>query len=293
MSSLAYGLYDAILPAAGLAATAVVLRLGFVRRTALLNAPYRQVGLGGWDLFLGLAPLWASMLWFLVIEVTNEPLSDPIATDILEKDKGLSNFTPTQLMQWAIASQVMIHLPMVLYLLWRVGMLPDGIKALGLWPLPSWRDGEFALYGVLLAVPMTMGLSVVVTGIGERYFNEIPPQVGHDILKALQESESWFTTLGLLLSAVVIAPLLEELIFRGLVQSALLAILGSARRWLIILIAAVVFVLIHSGLPWQVRPSLFLLGVVLGWAYERTGRLWTSILIHAGFNGVNAALAFL
>jgi len=47
----------------------------------------------------------------------------------------------------------------------------------------------------------------------------------------------------------------------------------------------------HTGQAWQVLPSLFVLAVVLGWLYERTGSLLPSVLVHMGFNAINIALA--
>jgi membrane protease YdiL (CAAX protease family) len=35
------------------------------------------------------------------------------------------------------------------------------------------------------------------------------------------------------------------------------------------------------------RPALFVLGVCMGYAYERSGSLWRPIFIHAIFNATN------
>ncbi|MGC9259192.1 MAG: CPBP family intramembrane glutamic endopeptidase [Phycisphaerae bacterium] len=58
-------------------------------------------------------------------------------------------------------------------------------------------------------------------------------------------------------------------------------------RWIAILITAVVF----AGVHYMVTPGydeyfpvLFLLGVALGYMYERTGNIWTDITMHACFN---------
>jgi membrane protease YdiL (CAAX protease family) len=34
-------------------------------------------------------------------------------------------------------------------------------------------------------------------------------------------------------------------------------------------------------------PLIFVLSCFLGYAYERTGKLWTSITIHAAFNALS------
>jgi membrane protease YdiL (CAAX protease family) len=37
-------------------------------------------------------------------------------------------------------------------------------------------------------------------------------------------------------------------------------------------------------------PGLLVLGVVLGWLYERSGSLLPCVLVHAGFNALNIAM---
>lgn len=84
------------------------------------------------------------------------------------------------------------------------------------------------------------------------------------------------------LSAVVMAPLSEELFFRGMIQSMLRQ--RTHRPWVAIAITSVVFGLIHFEMPQDV-PALMLFGAALGYNYERTGRLTGSIFLHACFNG--------
>jgi membrane protease YdiL (CAAX protease family) len=83
------------------------------------------------------------------------------------------------------------------------------------------------------------------------------------------------------LSAVLVAPVAEELFFRGIVQTLLLNVLR--RRWPAILVASFVFAMVHFPQP-QAMPALAVLGVLLGLAYERTGSLLPAIAVHAVFN---------
>ncbi len=86
--------------------------------------------------------------------------------------------------------------------------------------------------------------------------------------------------------AVIMAPLAEEIFFRGLLQSMVRRYSGGA--WPAVIISSAVFAAMHFGTPQAIVP-LFALGVVLGYSYEHTGRLYRSILIHALFNGVAVA----
>jgi membrane protease YdiL (CAAX protease family) len=85
------------------------------------------------------------------------------------------------------------------------------------------------------------------------------------------------------LSLVVIAPVVEELVFRGLLFGALasrLGVLASA------LITALVFGAIH-GDP-VLFPSLVALGFINALAYASTGNLWVPITLHALNNSLGA-----
>jgi membrane protease YdiL (CAAX protease family) len=81
---------------------------------------------------------------------------------------------------------------------------------------------------------------------------------------------------------VVIAPLLEELIFRGVILDGLLRRYGPLTA---ILVSSVIFGLAHLN-PWQFVTA-FVLGCFMGWVYLRSGSLAGCVLIHmsANFSG--------
>ncbi len=86
--------------------------------------------------------------------------------------------------------------------------------------------------------------------------------------------------------AVILAPLAEEVFFRGLLQSMVRRYTTGA--WPAIIISSVVFAAMHWHTPQNI-VSLLALGIVLGYSYEYTGRLYRPILIHALFNAVAVA----
>jgi len=94
---------------------------------------------------------------------------------------------------------------------------------------------------------------------------------------------------GLVLFAaavVVLAPLAEELLFRGALLRALMRRLTPATA---IFVSALVFALVHPlGDPEVgsviVVPAILTLGVVSGYLATRSGDLSRSIMLHAGFN---------
>ena len=84
-------------------------------------------------------------------------------------------------------------------------------------------------------------------------------------------------------SVIVLAPLAEELLFRGLFQSALRRLFG--KPWPAIAITAVLFGLVHY-MVWTSIIPLALFAVMLGYSYERTGKLLSPIVAHAVFNAL-------
>ena len=92
----------------------------------------------------------------------------------------------------------------------------------------------------------------------------------------------------LMLGVVLVAPVVEELLFRGALLRAL------QRRFslpLAVFISAAVFAGVHVvGDPgsYYVVPGLMLLGLVSGYEAARRGDLSRSVLLHVGFNLLSA-----
>jgi len=103
----------------------------------------------------------------------------------------------------------------------------------------------------------------------------------HPTLSALHEIHSPLLSAGLWCGAMIVAPIAEECFFRGLLQTTMVDLFRS--RWAAIVLASAAFGAVHIGQP-HVVPALIFLGVLLGYAYERTGGLLAPILIHAMFN---------
>lgn len=82
-------------------------------------------------------------------------------------------------------------------------------------------------------------------------------------------------------SAIVIAPTMEELFFRGLLQPAIARATGSQKS--AIIIVGMTFGLIHYTVP-QTVPALMIFGMILGYFYARTNSLTLVVLTHAIFN---------
>ena len=95
---------------------------------------------------------------------------------------------------------------------------------------------------------------------------------------------------GLLLTVlmvVLVGPFVEELLFRGVLLTALDERLGGV---VAILLSAPVFAMLHGSL-WSFVPLTFL-GIALGWLTVSRRSLWPAVVLHAAYNGVLVAAAF-
>ena len=104
----------------------------------------------------------------------------------------------------------------------------------------------------------------------------------HAVLEAL-ESSAWgdWGIVQLTVIAVIVAPLAEELFFRGLLLQTLWRYLDHA--WLAIVLSGVLFGLIHHEQPQDVIP-LVTMGIILGLVRVRYRSLWVCVAIHGLFN---------
>jgi membrane protease YdiL (CAAX protease family) len=98
------------------------------------------------------------------------------------------------------------------------------------------------------------------------------------IKKAFMDFGSQTGVLAFILM-VIAAPVLEELIFRGIILDGLLKKYSPVKS---ILISSLLFGLVHLN-PWQFVTGL-IIGIFSGWVYYRTKSLSLSIIIHASAN---------
>ena len=119
--------------------------------------------------------------------------------------------------------------------------------------------------------------------------DDVPPPI-HVILQALH-ADNWghWGTAQLLVGAVIVAPLVEELFFRGVLLQALCFHLR--RGWPAIIISAILFGIIHEQ-P-QDKLPLMTMGVLLGYLRLRCGTVWPCVLMHALFNARTMIYAIL
>jgi membrane protease YdiL (CAAX protease family) len=158
--------------------------------------------------------------------------------------------------------------------------------SLGISP-PVW-ESSYLMWAFGLAVGL-MPIRAVI-GAGVEYLLE----GGFDNLQLRADLfdvglDSWFGALILFIGVGILAPISEELFFRGLIYN------WCRQRWGIwvsALLSSAWFALGHID-SLGVAVSSFLMGVVIAWVYERTKSLWLAIAIHIITNSVAVLLLIL
>lgn len=135
-----------------------------------------------------------------------------------------------------------------------------------------------------IAVPFVGGLLTTALAHGHPF---------HQNIVQMARATPVHMRLLLAFAAVCVAPVIEELIFRGVLLS------GLARRmrmgWAIV-ITAIVFGCAHLpdfGFVWYPLPELVLLGLVLAWLRVKSRSLWPAITVHATFNFIAMTALFI
>jgi uncharacterized protein len=117
---------------------------------------------------------------------------------------------------------------------------------------------------------------------------------GHEVtqdIKQLGSATAPGLRIPLVLVVVSVGPLVEELLFRGVLLSALLR---HMRVGWAVGISSLLFAFVHLpdlGYLWYAVPNLALLAAVLAWLRLRSGSLWPAVLAH-GVNNVLAVVAW-
>ena len=130
-----------------------------------------------------------------------------------------------------------------------------------------------AFIRLLRAWPALLAISFISSQVLSGY----PKQ---ESVQKLAEMQSLIEVFNIACYALVVAPVLEEFLFRGILFRAMKGSFGVGPA---VVISSILFGLVHQNVLSFV-PLTFL-GIILSLSYERTGDLRTCIFIHAFFNG--------
>ena len=82
----------------------------------------------------------------------------------------------------------------------------------------------------------------------------------------------------------ILAPIAEEMVFRGAILRSLLKAFSPQMHWLAIILSALLFGVVHGNLPQGCHA--FAIGLLLGWLYYRTDSIVPGVVFHWVNNSV-------
>jgi len=166
------------------------------------------------------------------------------------------------------------------------------------------KDFFAAFVNLLTVWPLIMAAILLTMFFGEQIWGQEYQMQQHQQLTMITEYPQLPLRIMIFIVAVVIASFFEEMLFRGLFQTTIRSyfearlwspisrVTGHEDRvtdrygaWIAILISSGLFAATHADTGhW---PALFVLGVCLGYAYEKSGSLFRPIFIHSLFNATS------
>ncbi len=131
-----------------------------------------------------------------------------------------------------------------------------------------------------LIVVMALTGSVLVAELGNMMEELYPiPDSLREVFLLLLDSSDWTAFLQRFALLVLMAPVTEELVFRGIFQFGLVRNYGPKKG---VLASSVCFGLFHA-IPWQI-PAAAITGILLGFVVYRTGSIFAGMTLHAVWN---------
>ncbi len=158
---------------------------------------------------------------------------------------------------------------------WLVKKRPTTRTELGIQRLPTWLDIAWAPAGAVAYLILTSLLTAAAMAV--------LPFVNYDQVQdtGFAQISQQYEYIVAFVTLVVVAPIAEELLFRGY-------LLGKLRKyapvWVAILVTSLLFAIVHFA--WNVGLDVFALSIVLCLLRVVSGSIWPSILLHMLKNGV-------
>ena len=165
-----------------------------------------------------------------------------------------------------------------------------GLRGFGLDLRTVLKDFGWGFANLLAVWPLVMLAIVFIILAGKLFYGAGYEMQKHEELELISQYPQVSVRVVILLTTVFIVPVFEEFLFRGLFQTMVRSFLenrqsrlkGGRGAWAAIGICSALFATVHStAAHW---PALFVLSMCMGYAYEKSGSLLRSIVVHSLFN---------
>lgn len=218
--------------------------------------------------------LWV-VLSFVLASVLVSLLMRPLAPYILSVMSSNVASIVVGAVMYCVLLAILLGAP------WLIGRHRVSRRVLGLVWLPTWRDIGLAVVGMVLYSIATVIVVLAITALLPWFNMQEAQNIG---IETPHGYEVWLTFLLL----VVVAPIVEEVIFRGYLYGKLRE--KGVPIWLVVIVVSALFGAAH--LQWNVAIVVGLMSVFMCLGREITGSIWTGILMHMMKNGLAFYLLF-
>jgi len=262
---------DAVVLAAGIILLGLWLLRTSLGRNALADSAPRRNNMPRYVPFV---PLFIWVTSILITTAVTEHIS-----------AGLADWVQAFLDNVIICISEVLSIAVILFLAYI--HFAHRLRGFGLNPKTIHRDLIAAVVNLLTIWPLVMLMVVLTVFFGRLIWGQNFNLQQHEELKLIAQYSQWPVRVLIVITAVAVAPVFEEMLFRGLFQSWLRSLM--ARPWLAISICSGVFAATHADAAhW---PALLALSMSMGYAYEKSGSLFRPIFIHSLFNAASIIAA--
>ena len=180
-----------------------------------------------------------------------------------ENDNNITNFLAL------FIGQGFMVIPLLLFLTARKESFVDRLRIRKL-PFPV----------ILSTLVLSLGIIILVDEFDRIASLLFTPPEYLDQLGYMLKFDSFNMAVFLIFGIVVLAPLGEEILFRGFLQKFLEEHWQDVTR--AVLVTSLFFAIIHLNPFWLIQ--IYMLGVILGFLAWRTGSIWAGFILHAANN---------
>jgi membrane protease YdiL (CAAX protease family) len=172
--------------------------------------------------------------------------------------------------------------------IWLLARRHGGAAGLGFTVLPS--DSVYLGLGILLQITLALLTLPLIQLVG----GEDAGQVVTEEIRRIADTGFRVAMAGVI---AVLAPITEELMFRGVLLKSMGRMAAGRTAWVTALIFSLFHIVTLGGDIWRglilAMPAFFVVGLILARVTLRRGRLGPAIFIHSGFNLLAILVLFL
>lgn len=249
-------------------------KIAATKKRAQKDKKYKKRVIAAWAIAL---TIWTGAMFFLAQIVVSL-----VALFFIKQFNLVTNENVVQTVIMAISYVVAVAL--IILPPWYLMKSKVGKDGLGLRGLPTWTDILLAPIGYIASMAATMAVLLVIQAFVPSFNLQETQDVGFRMESLYSNADKMVAFAAL----VILAPIAEELIFRGYLYGKLRTRLSAIPA---IILVSVLFGFMHG--QWNVGIVVGVMSIFLCIARELTGTIYAGILMHMIRNGLAFYLLYI